>query len=41
MALAVVLGREGHPLCAEMLAGNVADLTGLLPMVDRCASASA
>ena len=35
MVLAVVLDGEGRPVCTEMLAGNVADMTVLLPAVDR------
>ena len=35
MVLAVVLDGEGRPVCTEMLAGNTADMTVLLPVVDR------
>ena len=35
MVLAVVLDGEGRPLCTEMLPGNTADVTLLLPVVDR------
>ena len=35
MVLAVVLDGEGRPVCTEMLAGNTADSTVLLPVVDR------
>ena len=35
MVLAVVLDGEGRPVCTEMLAGNSADMTVLLPVVDR------
>ena len=35
MVLAVVLDGEGRSVCTEMLAGNTADMTVLLPMVDR------
>ena len=35
MVLAVVLDGEGRPVCTEMLAGNVADATVLLPVVER------
>jgi transposase len=35
MVLAVVLDGEGRPLCTEMLPGNTADVTVLLPIVDR------
>ena len=35
MVLAVVLDGEGRPVCTEVLAGNSADMTVLLPVVDR------
>ena len=35
MVLAVVLDSEGRPLCTEMLPGNTADVTVLLPIIDR------
>ena len=35
MVLAVVLDGDGRPLCTEMLPGNTADVTVLLPIVDR------
>ena len=35
MVLAVVVDGEGRPICTEMLAGNTADVTVLLPVVDR------
>lgn len=35
MVLAVVLDGEGRPLCTEMLPGNTADVTVLLPIIDR------
>src|SRR5512132_731313 len=35
MVLAVVLDGAGRPLCTEMLPGNTADVTVLLPIVDR------
>jgi transposase len=35
MVLVVVLDGEGRPLCTEMLPGNTADVTVLLPIVDR------
>ena len=34
MVLAVVLDGEGRPVCTEMLPGNTADMTVLLPIVD-------
>ena len=38
MVLAVVIDSEGRPVCTEMLAGNTADSTVLLPIVDRLRS---
>ena len=35
MVLAVVLDGQGRPVCTEMLAGNVAGMTALLPVADR------
>src|SRR5512134_3833034 len=35
MVLAVVMDGAGRPLCTEMLPGNTADVTLLLPIVDR------
>ena len=35
MVLAVVIDGEGRPVCTEMLPGNTADSTVLLPVVDR------
>ena len=35
MVVGVVLDGEGHPLCIEMWPGNVADVTTLVPVVDR------
>jgi hypothetical protein len=35
MILAVVVDGEGRPICTEMLPGNTADATVLLPVVDR------
>jgi hypothetical protein len=35
MILAVVLDGDGRPLCTEMLPGNTADVTVLVPVVDR------
>ena len=35
MILAVVIDGEGRPICTEMLPGNTADTTVLLPVVDR------
>jgi hypothetical protein len=35
MILAVVLDGDGRPVCTEMWPGNTADVTSLLPVVDR------
>jgi hypothetical protein len=35
MVLAVVMDAEGRPICTEMLPGNTADVTVLLPIVER------
>ena len=35
MILAVVLDGEGRPICSEMWPGNTADVTSLVPIVDR------
>src|SRR5262245_26950619 len=35
MILAVVIDGEGRPICTEMLPGNTADATVLLPVIDR------
>lgn len=35
MVFAVVLDGDGRPLCTEMLPGNTADVTVLLPVIDR------
>jgi Transposase DDE domain len=35
MILAVVIDGDGRPICTEMLPGNTADATMLLPIVDR------
>jgi transposase len=35
MILAVVIDGEGRPMCTEMLPGNTADVTVLVPVVDR------
>jgi transposase len=35
MVLAVVIDGQGRPICTEMVAGNTADLTVLLPILDR------
>ena len=35
MVVAVVLDDEGRPVCCELLPGNTADITTLVPLVDR------
>jgi hypothetical protein len=35
MILAVVLDGEGRPVCSEMWPGNTADVTSLVPVIDR------
>ena len=35
MVLAVVIDGEGRPICTEMMPGNTADVTMLLPVADR------
>ena len=35
MVLAVVMDGEGRPVCTEMWPGNTADVTALLPIIDR------
>jgi transposase len=35
MILAVVIDGDGRPICTEMLPGNIADVTVLLPVIDR------
>jgi hypothetical protein len=37
MILAVVLDGDGRPVCSEMWPGNTADVTSLMPVVDRLA----
>ena len=38
MIVGVVLDREGNPVCSEMWPGNTADVTSLLPVVQRLRS---
>jgi transposase len=38
MVLAVVMDGEGRPVCTEMWPGNTADVTALLPIIDRLRS---
>lgn len=38
MVLAVVMDGDGRPVCTEMWPGNTADVTALLPIVDRLRS---
>ena len=35
MILGVVIDAEGHPVCSEMWPGNTADVSVLLPVIDR------
>ena len=35
MIVAVVMDDEGYPVCCELLPGNTADVTTLVPVVDR------
>jgi Transposase DDE domain len=35
MILAILIDGDGHPVCSEMWPGNVADVTGLIPVIDR------
>jgi len=35
MILAVLLDGDGRPVCTEMWPGNTADVTSLIPAVDR------
>src|SRR5207237_9276453 len=35
MILAVVIDGDGRPVCSEMWPGNTADVTSLVPVIDR------
>ena len=35
MTLAVLVDGDGRPVCSEMWPGNVADIAGLIPVIDR------
>jgi hypothetical protein len=35
MILAVLIDGDGRPVCSELWPGNVADVTGLIPVIDR------
>lgn len=35
MILAVLIDGDGHPVCSEMWPGNTADVTTLIPVIDR------
>ena len=35
MILAVVVDGEGRPICTEMMPGNTADVSVLVPVIDR------
>ena len=39
MILAVLIDGDGRPVCSEMWPGNVADVTTLIPVIDRAAPA--
>jgi hypothetical protein len=38
MILAVLIDGDGHPVCSEMWPGNTADVTTLMPVIDRLRS---
>lgn len=38
MILAVVIDNDGRPICSEMMPGNTADVSVLMPIVDRLRS---
>jgi len=38
MILAVLIDGDGHPVCSEMWPGNTADVTTLIPVIDRLRS---
>ena len=38
MVLALVIDAEGRPICTEMWPGNTADVTALMPVIDRLRS---
>ena len=40
MILAVLIDGDGRPVCSEMWPGNTADVTTLIPVIDRFAGAS-
>ena len=40
MILAVVIDGDGRPVCSEMWPGNTADVTTLIPVIDRLRRAS-
>jgi len=37
MIVGLVMDQDGRPLCCELWPGNTADVTTLLPVVDRFA----
>ena len=39
MILAVVIDGDGRPVCSEMWPGNTADVTTLIPVIDRLRAA--
>ena len=38
MILAVLIDGDGHPVCSELWPGNTADVTTLIPVIDRLRS---
>ncbi len=41
MILAVLIDGDGHPVCSEMWPGNTADMTTLVPVIERLRRRSA
>ena len=41
MIVGVVIDAAGRPVCSEMWPGNTADVSVLVPVIDRCVAASA
>jgi transposase len=35
MILTVLIDADGHPVCSEMWPGNTADVTTLIPVIER------
>jgi transposase len=38
MIVAIIIDQQGRPVCSEMWPGNTADVTTLIPVVDRLRS---